>query len=244
MTAARFRLDQWLVLQKLFESRAQAGHAIEAGCVMVDGRTATKAAQRVIGTERIVATAPHPYVSRGGVKLEAALKSFAIDVKSRIALDVGASTGGFTDCLLQHGAERIYAIDVGEGQLHPQLRADHRVMAREKTDIRLVEPGALQPMPTIAVMDVSFISATTVLDHVCRLLARPAELIVLVKPQFELERSALKKGIVRSEEARQTALQRVLDAMKSAGLFDLRTMPSPITGGDGNVEFLVHAKRS
>jgi 23S rRNA (cytidine1920-2'-O)/16S rRNA (cytidine1409-2'-O)-methyltransferase len=237
---ARIRLDQALVERGFFESRAQAQAAIFASRVTIDGKPASKPAQAIAPKALLVAEAPHPFVSRGGVKLAAALQAFNVAPAGRNAVDVGASTGGFTDCLLQHGARHVTAIDVGTGQLHQRLTADARVTSFEKTDIRGVAKADLPVEPDLAVVDVSFISVIAILPALLTLLNRPADIMLLVKPQFELGPSALKKGIVRAEVDRQQALIYVMHALDRHGVPAAGSITSPITGGDGNIEFLVH----
>jgi 23S rRNA (cytidine1920-2'-O)/16S rRNA (cytidine1409-2'-O)-methyltransferase len=237
----KLRLDQLLVETGRFESRARARAAIEAGLVRVEGALARKPAQPTARDARIEAEAPHPYVSRGGVKLAAALDAFAIDPAGLVALDVGASTGGFTDVLLRRGARLVPAVDVGRGQLHPAIAARPEVLSREATDIRSLE--ALDPPPALAVIDVSFIGLRLVLPAVARLLAPAATIVALVKPQFELGRAALRDGVVRDRALAESALPPILDALAALGFAPIGGMPSPIEGGEGNAEFLAAGRR-
>jgi 23S rRNA (cytidine1920-2'-O)/16S rRNA (cytidine1409-2'-O)-methyltransferase len=190
-----------------------------------------------------------PYVSRGGIKLAAALEHWAITVKGRSCLDVGASTGGFTDCLLQHGAAHVTAVDTGFGQIAMKLRNDPRVRLLERTNARLLEPGSLvagqgSPELTLLVMDVSFISATLLLEPVLAAARSLTEAVVLVKPQFEAGREYVGKGgIVRDPEAHQLAINKVADCVRSLGWEVVETIPSPITGMEGNREFLLYARK-
>lgn len=238
------RADLLLVERGLFDSRARARAAIEAGLVTADGAPVAKPAQLLARNARIEAAAPHPYVSRGGVKLAAALDAFAIDPRGLACLDVGASTGGFSDCLLQRGAAHVVAVDTGRGQLHERMRGDPRVTAHEGCDIRHFQPDAALPFPQLAVIDVSFISARLVLPAVARLLGPDALLVALVKPQFEVGRSRVGKGgVVKDEEARAAAAWDVRETLVSLGFTILGMIDSPIAGGDGNAEYLIGARR-
>ncbi|MDE2293811.1 MAG: TlyA family RNA methyltransferase, partial [Elusimicrobia bacterium] len=181
-----------------------------------------------------------PYVSRGGLKLAAALDAFGVDPAGRVCLDLGASTGGFTDCLLQRGASKVYAVDVGHGQLDAKLRADPRVVSFEKTHARDLRPDAFDPPPDLGVADVSFISLTAVLGPLVACLRRPADVVALVKPQFELEPKKVPKGIVRDPASREEAFARVRAAAEALGLEFRGDAESPITGAKGNVERLAH----
>jgi 23S rRNA (cytidine1920-2'-O)/16S rRNA (cytidine1409-2'-O)-methyltransferase len=227
--------------------------AIAAGIVLVAGTQADKAARQVAPDEPIVLRGPpQPFVSRGGQKLDAALTRFAVDPEGRHVLDAGASTGGFTDCLLQRGAARVYAVDVGHGQLDQRLRTDPRVSVVERVNVRSLTPEALcQRVPgfepcALITADLSFISLVTVVPALCGPLGRPdAELVLLVKPQFEAGRAivARGKGVVRDPEVWRSALEGVTSALVDAGTGIMGAMVSPLTGPAGNVEFLVHARR-
>jgi 23S rRNA (cytidine1920-2'-O)/16S rRNA (cytidine1409-2'-O)-methyltransferase len=235
----RQRADRLLVERGLFESRAKAQAAIEAGLVTANDIVVRKASEEIAADARLSASAAHPYVSRGGVKLAAALDHFRFDVGGRVCLDVGASTGGFTEVLLQRGAKRVYAVDVGRGQLHQSLRARPEVISLEETDIRTLSPTHFDVTPDLAVIDVSFISLKLVLPAALPLLKTPAELVALIKPQFEAGRSALKKGVVRDEAVRQAVCDEIAGFVASLGWNVRGIIPSPIQGGDGNVEFLL-----
>jgi 23S rRNA (cytidine1920-2'-O)/16S rRNA (cytidine1409-2'-O)-methyltransferase len=236
---SRQRADRLLVERGLFESRAQAQAAIAAGQVTADGAPVRKPSD-VLRPDAVLQAAPaHPWASRGGVKLAAALDAFGIDPSGRVCLDVGASTGGFTDVLLARGAARVYAVDVGRDQLHPRLREDARVVSRESTDIRTLAP--LSPPPTLIVIDVSFISLRLVLPPALALAARPAQLVALIKPQFEAGRAHLKKGIVQDAAIRRQVCEEIAAFVASLGWNIKDLVPSPITGGDGNQEFLITA---
>ena len=243
MTASRQRIDLLLVERGLFESRTKAQAAIAAGLVTVDGRTVAKASEEIAADAKLHATAAHPYVSRGGVKLTAALDRFHIDPKGRVCLDVGASTGGFTEVLLEHGASRIYAVDVGHGQLHESLRTRSEIVSLEDTDIRTLAPDSLSELPDLATVDVSFISLKLVLPPALAFLKPTAHLIALIKPQFEAGRSAVKKGIVRDPAVHATVCEDIARFVTSLGWRVLGIITSPIEGGDGNIEFLLGAAR-
>jgi 23S rRNA (cytidine1920-2'-O)/16S rRNA (cytidine1409-2'-O)-methyltransferase len=197
------------------------------------------------GAEITVGEKEHPWVSRGGLKLDFGLTHFGIDPHGRVCLDLGASTGGFTDVLLARGAERVYAVDVGYGQLHAKLRGDPRVVLREKVNARLLSRSDVPEEPSLLVADVSFISLTLVLPAAVPLLAPRADVLVLVKPQFEAERSEVGRGgIVRDDGVRTRAVARVAGAAAALGLADRGAVPSPIAGADGNVEYLAAFRRN
>jgi len=235
------RLDQLLVDRGLAESREKAQALILAGYVLVDGQKAGKAGRTVAAGCRIDVTERSPYVSRGGFKLEAAIDHWKIDVQDKICLDVGASTGGFTNCLLLRGAQRVYAVDVGKGQLDWKIRNDPRVVVREGVNARYLEPGDLSETIELAVCDVSFISVTLIVPRIASVLREGGEMVILVKPQFEVGRSQVGKGgIVRDPELHRAACDRVLQATQALG-FTTMLMESPIAGAEGNKEFLLHA---
>jgi 23S rRNA (cytidine1920-2'-O)/16S rRNA (cytidine1409-2'-O)-methyltransferase len=243
--AAKFRLDRLLVERGLVESR-ERGHAlILAGHVLVQGQKLDKAGVLVPEDAEIrILGEVLPYVSRGGLKLEGALKEFNVSMEGKTALDVGASTGGFTDCLLQHGAEKVYAVDVGYGQLAWKLRQDPRVITIERVNIRDIAPSFIPEPIDIAVIDVSFISLEKVIPAVLKFLKPDSEIIALIKPQFEVGRGKVGKGgIVRDEAARTASVERVKAFVSNLGLVVKGVSPSPITGQDGNVEFLIYAVR-
>ena len=243
MTGDRLRADRFLVEHGHFETRARAQAAIAAGLVRADGRVLTRAAEPIAAGARIEASAPHPYVSRGALKLAAALDAFGLDPSGRAALDVGASTGGFTDLLLRRGAAHVHAVDVGRDQLHPSLRADPRVASLEGTDIRTLA-GPLDPVPDLCGIDVSFIGLRLVLPAVAALLAPGAELVALIKPQFEAGRARVGRGgIVRDEAVHAEVCETVRGQLGALGFRVRGLIPSPIQGGDGNTEFLVGACR-
>jgi 23S rRNA (cytidine1920-2'-O)/16S rRNA (cytidine1409-2'-O)-methyltransferase len=240
---SRERADRLLVARGLFASRARAQAAIAAGRVRADGNVVRKASEGISAAAVIAAEPEHPYVSRGGVKLAGALDHFHLDISGRVCLDVGASTGGFTEVLVARGALRIYAVDVGTGQFHPRLRGDDHIVAIERTDIRKLDPTRLRERPDFATIDVSFISLRLVLPAVGKLLKPRAALVALIKPQFETTRRAIKKGIVR-DAAVHTAICGDIGAfLTSLGWRVGGLIPSPIRGGDGNREFFVEAAR-
>jgi 23S rRNA (cytidine1920-2'-O)/16S rRNA (cytidine1409-2'-O)-methyltransferase len=241
---SRKRLDVLLVERGLFESRAKARAAVEAGKVTVDGRPASKASEAVAGTAEIAAAAAHPWVGRGALKLVHALDLWPAAVEGRIVLDVGASTGGFTEVCLARGAARVYAVDVGAGQLHPRLRADPRVVSLEQTDARALGADHLAEPPGLIVCDVSFIGLAKALPAALALAAPGAQLIVLVKPQFEVGPGKVGKGgLVRSEAERLQALADVERFLAGAGWRVNATADSPIQGGEGAREYLLWAQK-
>jgi 23S rRNA (cytidine1920-2'-O)/16S rRNA (cytidine1409-2'-O)-methyltransferase len=235
------RLDRLLVERGLAPTREKAQALIMAGDVLIDGHKAQKSGQPVDPECRLEVLAQPPFVSRGGLKLDAALSQFAIAVTGRVCLDVGASTGGFTDCLLQRGATRVHAVDVGTGQLDWKIRSDPRVVVHEKLNARYLRPDDLGESIGLAVCDVSFISVTLILPAVKAVLQPAGEMVILVKPQFEVGKGQVGKGgIVRDTELQQAACRRVDDAARQLG-FETSLMESPILGAEGNREFLLHA---
>ena len=238
----RGRLDQLMVERGLAESRARAQALILAGQVTVGGRRAAKPGQLVLPAVAVaVQGSPLKYASRAGLKLEAALDSFRIDVRGQVCLDVGASTGGFTDCLLQYGAARVYAVDVGTGQLDWKLRQDPRVVVREGVNARYLGWEAVGEKVDLVTCDVAFISVTLILPALVPFLHPGSQIIVLAKPQFEAGREQVGKGgIVRDVEVHQQVIQKVMDAVRGLGFRDAAVIPSPITGAEGNQEFLIH----
>jgi 23S rRNA (cytidine1920-2'-O)/16S rRNA (cytidine1409-2'-O)-methyltransferase len=239
----RDRADRVLVARGLFESRARAQAAIAAGLVTADGVVVRKPSEEISPAAVIAAQAEHPYVSRGGVKLAAALDHFGVAIAGRVCLDVGASTGGFTEVLLERGTRRVFAIDVGSGQLHPRLRNRRGVVSLEQTDIRNLDPSLLPERPDLAVIDVSFISLKLVVPAVGHLLAPRAQLLALIKPQFEATRAHLKKGIVRDEAVHKMVCEDIGAHIVSLGWRIGGIEPSAILGGDGNREFFIEAQR-
>lgn len=240
---SRQRADRLLVEKGFFESRARAQAAIAAGLVSADGVPVRKASDTISITAEFTASAPHPWVSRGGVKLAQALDHFSIPVEGRICLDVGASTGGFTHVLLERSAAFVHAIDVGHGQLHASLRDDPRILSREGCDIRTLDPALIEPKPDLAVIDVSFISLKHVLPAVLGLTEPSADIVALIKPQFEAPRAAIRKGIVRDENVHEAVCSDTMSFLSALGCTVQGIIASPIAGGDGNKEFLLRARR-
>ena len=239
----RQRADRLLVERGLFESRARAQAAIAAGRVIADGLIVRKASEPISVAAAIEATPEHPYVSRGGIKLAAALDSFSLEVSGRVCLDVGASTGGFTQVLIARGARRVYAVDVGRDQLHPSLRGRDAIVSIEGADIRTLDPSRLPEVPDFATIDVSFISLKLVLPGIGKLLRARASLVALIKPQFETGRRDIKKGIVRDPAVHQRVCNEIAAFLAAQGWSVGRVVPSPILGGDGNREFFIEAER-
>ncbi len=243
MTAQRRRVDRLLVERGLFESRAKAQAAIEAGLVIADAQVVSKASQEIRIDATLFASAAYPYVSRGGVKLAAALDYFQFNPNGRICLDVGASTGGFTQVLLDRGARRVYAVDVGQGQLHKSLLGRSEIVSLENANIRTLSPARFDEPPDLVTIDVSFISFKLVLPAALTLAKSPTQFIGLIKPQFEAGRGAMKKGIVRDPAIHTAVCDDAMRFVTSLGCRVLGIIPSPIAGGDGNAEFLLGAER-
>jgi 23S rRNA (cytidine1920-2'-O)/16S rRNA (cytidine1409-2'-O)-methyltransferase len=239
----RERADRLLVARGLFESRARAQAAIAAGLVTADGAPVRKASEEISAAAVITAAPEHPYVSRGGVKLAAALDHFHLDVTGRVCLDVGASTGGFSEVLALRCARRVYAIDVGRDQLHMRLRGRGNIVAMEETDIRKLDPTRLAEQPDFATVDVSFISLKLVVPAVGKILKARATLVALIKPQFEAGRRDVKKGIVRDPAVHKTVCDDIGAFLTGLGWRVGGVAPSAIPGGDGNREFFIEAER-
>jgi 23S rRNA (cytidine1920-2'-O)/16S rRNA (cytidine1409-2'-O)-methyltransferase len=238
------RLDVALMERGLASSREKAQALILAGKVSVSGQRADKPGRLIQAADAIEVEQPLKYVSRGGMKLEAALEHFGISAAGRVCLDVGASTGGFTDCLLQHGAARVHAVDTGAGQIDWKLRTDPRVVLHERVNARYLEFAEIGERVDVIACDVSFISMTLLIPALAPLLAERGDWIILIKPQFEAGRESVGKGgIVRDPAAQEAACDKVIGALQSAG-FETRLMDSPITGAEGNREFLTHARRN
>jgi 23S rRNA (cytidine1920-2'-O)/16S rRNA (cytidine1409-2'-O)-methyltransferase len=241
----RERIDKLLVERGLAESRTKAQAMVMAGVVLVNEQRVEKPSEQIAPESQIrIKRADDPtsrYVGRGGLKLEAALREFQIDVRGLICLDVGASTGGFTDCLLQNGAAKVFAIDVGHNQIDWRLRNDPRVEVREGVNARYLDPKDFAVNFDLAVIDVSFISVTKILAAIVPLLKPDASLVVLIKPQFEVGRGEVGSGgIVRDKEKRIKAISHVNEFASSLGLKTNQTIESPITGAEGNIEYLAH----
>lgn len=242
-TTAKERIDVLLVERGFYESREKAKAALMAGLVLVNDEPVDKSGMKVARTSDIkVKGALHPYVSRGGLKLEKAIRNFGIELNGRVMLDIGASTGGFTDCALQNGAAYVYAIDVGYNQLDWSLRQDERVQVMERTNFRYTQPADLVgPPPTFASIDVSFISLKLILPALSQLLSIGSGIVALIKPQFEAGREKVgKSGVVRDSNVHKEVLRTVLSAAAEIG-YSLQDITfSPITGGEGNIEFLAY----
>ena len=242
---AKVRADVLLVSRGLAESRAKAQAAIAAGGVTADGRVVVKASETLDEACDLKAEAAHPYVGRGALKLVHALELWPVAVTGAVVLDIGASTGGFTEVCLQRGASRVYAVDVGRGQLHPRLAGDPRVTALEGLDARALTADLIPDPPSLVVCDASFIGLAKVLPAALSLAAPGAELVALVKPQFEVGPDLVGKGgLVRDPEARARALADVASFVTASGWTVLATTDSPILGGDGNAEYLLRARKS
>jgi 23S rRNA (cytidine1920-2'-O)/16S rRNA (cytidine1409-2'-O)-methyltransferase len=243
MASPRKRIDLLLVERGLFESRARARAAIEAGLVSVNDKPVLKASETFPADAALQAQPAHPFVSRGGVKLAGALEQYPIPVEDHVCLDVGASTGGFTEVLLANGASIVFAIDVGHGQLHPSLHDHPKIVSMEATDIRSLEGKRLPARPDVVVIDVSFISLKAVLPTALALAAAPMHLLALIKPQFEATRKHSKRGIIRDAAVHQEVCDEIAAFVASLGCTDIRVFPSPIAGGDGNAEVFIGARR-
>jgi 23S rRNA (cytidine1920-2'-O)/16S rRNA (cytidine1409-2'-O)-methyltransferase len=243
MSPSRKRADILLVERGLFESRARAQAAIEAGLVTANDKRVMKPAETIPADAVLQAEPAHPYVSRGGVKLAGALERYPIDIEDHVCLDVGASTGGFTEVLLASGAAMVFSVDVGREQLHPSLRGHPKIVSMEATDIRSLEGKRLPARPDVVVIDVSFISLQAVLPVALSLAAAPMSLLALIKPQFEAGPAHTKHGIVRDEAVHQRVCADIAAFAASLGCKDIAVFPSPIRGGEGNVEFFLGARR-
>ncbi|HEX5213155.1 MAG TPA: TlyA family RNA methyltransferase [Pseudolabrys sp.] len=239
----RLRADRLLVERGLFDSRAKAQAAIEAGLVSANNAVVRKASEEIAVDAALRASPAHPYVSRGGLKLAAALDHFGFDPRDRVCLDVGASTGGFTQVLLERGAKLVYAIDVGHGQIHDSLRTRPDVVSLEDTDIRACTPATFRVTPNFVTVDVSFISLKLALPPALKLVGHRTQLVALIKPQFEAGPTLVKKGIVRDAAVHAAVCADISAAITALGWRVLGVVPSPIAGGDGNAEFLLGAAR-
>lgn len=233
------RLDDWLIQQKYVQTRQEAFAWVMAGRVFVNGQLTHSAAQAIKPTDQVLVNQKVSFVSRGGDKLAPALESFQIQIQDKVCLDTGSSTGGFTDCLLRLGAQSVWAIDVGKGLLDPHVRSNPRVKVMEERHILKVSPGELNPAPTFATIDLSFISLTHVLPHLWQLLAEPKEVLALVKPQFEVSPKDAPKGIVRSDTVLQQAIETVKQVAIETGWRIQGLIPSTVKGKKGNQEFFL-----
>ncbi len=233
------RADLYLVEQGIAKSRKKAQDMIDDGLVYADGIKLTKASKNIEDAEIEIRGEIMPYVSRGGLKLKGAIDSFELEVNGKVCLDVGASTGGFTDCLLQEGATKVYAVDCGHGQLDPDLEKDMRVISIEGCNARDISLEIIPEPIDICVMDVSFISQTLIHPALASVLNEGAEFISLIKPQFEVGKSNIgKNGIVKDEKARQNAVDKVIESASACGFILIDKIVSPIKGGDGNTEYI------
>src|SRR4051794_26287149 len=239
----RQRADRLLVERGLFESRTKAQAAIDAGLVRAGGARVRKASEEIAADADVSATPAHPYVSRGGIKLAAALDQFGFDPRGRICLDAGASTGGFTQVLHQRGARQVTAVDVGRGQLHASLRRMDGIISLEQVDIRELSPAQLGEAPDLVTVDVSFISLKLVLPAITALAKPAAQLVALIKPQFEAGPKRVKKGIVRDAGVHDVMCADISASTRALGWQIVGIIASPIEGGDGNREFLLGATR-
>jgi 23S rRNA (cytidine1920-2'-O)/16S rRNA (cytidine1409-2'-O)-methyltransferase len=241
----KVRLDNLLVHKGLVLSREKARSLILEGKVFVNEVKTDKAGKLIDPNSVLRIIKKIPYVSRGGIKLEEALKFFHIDVRGTVAMDIGASTGGFTDCLLQHGAEKVFAVDVGYGQLAWILRKDNRVVTLEKTNIRHLEQEAVTDAIDIATIDVSFISLLKVIPRVNEFMTPEGKIIALIKPQFEVERKDIGKGgVVREDKKRKEVIDKIIKNVCQLGFKVKGVMQSPVVGPKGNIEYFIYIKRS
>jgi 23S rRNA (cytidine1920-2'-O)/16S rRNA (cytidine1409-2'-O)-methyltransferase len=243
MPPPRKRADLVLVERGLFESRARARAAIDAGLVTANDKQVTKPSEAIAVDAVLQAQPAHPFVSRGGVKLTGALEQYPIEIEDHVCLDVGASTGGFTEVLLACGASLVFSIDVGREQLHPSLRGHPKIVSMEETDIRGFEGKRLPVRPDVVVIDVSFISLKAVLPVALSLAAAPMHLLALVKPQFEAPRKHSKRGIIRDASVHREVCDDIAAFVASLGCTEIKVFPSSIAGGDGNIEFFIGARR-
>jgi 23S rRNA (cytidine1920-2'-O)/16S rRNA (cytidine1409-2'-O)-methyltransferase len=243
MTQTRKRADVLLVERGLFKSRARAQDAIAHGLVTADGKVVAKPSEVLADNAVLEAEPAHPWVSRGGVKLAGALAQYPIEIEDHVCLDVGASTGGFTEVLLSEGAALVFAIDVGTDQLHDSLRGHPRIVSMEQTDIRDYNGKRLPQRPDVVVIDASFISLKLILPVALQLAAAPMSLLALIKPQFEAPRPAIKKGIVRDAAVHKIVCDDIAAFAVAQGCTNIQVFPSSIAGGDGNQEFFLGARR-
>ncbi len=239
------RIDVYLFEKGLSRSRSDAKRLIQEGCVFVSGVEVKKPAFEVTENDEVELILPETrYVSRGGLKLECAMNNFSLDFEGKLCIDIGSSTGGFTDCLLKNGASRVIAVDSGTNQLVPQLRCDERVFVKENFNARYMKASDLPYIPNLCVMDVSFISATHIIPAVFECLAGEGEFVLLIKPQFEVGRAGIGKGgIVKDDKARDNAVASVVKFAEDIGFKTIGVIRSSIIGGDGNIEYLAYFKK-
>ena len=244
MSKARLRLDAWLVKQGLATDATHAKILIDQGLILVNGSIALTDNRMIANSDSVLLSTPARFVSRGGEKLEAALQAFGIELDGKRVLDVGASTGGFTDCVLQHGASEVTALDVGKSQLHDRLVRDLRVTVLDSTNARSMTIAMVGDFDVI-VADLSFISLSQVATALCEVLRPHGDMILLVKPQFEAEKSEVDKGagVIRDAEIHQRTIAQVAQAFNSQGMKQSGLIESPLRGADGNTEFLLHLRR-
>ena len=242
--AKKERLDKLLVDRSLVESREKARRLVMSGVVFVDGHRVDKPGTKVKTDSSIFIKEKERYVSRGGYKLEKGIRVFRPDIKGKICIDIGSSTGGFTDCLLQHGAEKVYAVDVGTHQLHEKLRNDPRVVVLEKTNARYLTQREIPEKIQFFVSDVSFISILKILPNICDLIEEGAEGIILIKPQFELSKEEVKGGVVKKPELHIKAVKKVIEGLEKSCYIVKDLTFSEMWGPEGNIEFLAYLKKS
>lgn len=244
MTKARLRLDAWLVKQGIATDAAHAKVLIDQGLILVNGSIALTDNRMIANSDSVLLSTPARFVSRGGEKLEAALQSFGVELDGKRVLDVGASTGGFTDCVLQHGASEVTALDVGKSQLHDRLVRDPRVTVLDSTNARSTTIAMVGDFDVV-VADLSFISLRQVATALCEVLRPHGDMILLVKPQFEAEKSEVDKGagVIRDPEIHQRTIAQVVQAFHGQGMNQSGLIESPLRGADGNTEFLLHLRR-
>lgn len=237
------RLDVLIFERGLCETRSKAQAIVMEGMVIVNGKKITKSGTQVSDDDIIEIEKQNPYVSRGGLKLESVLKSFNMDFTNKTCMDIGASTGGFTDCMLQHGAKKVYAVDVGTAQLHYKLRNDKRVVNIENINFRYFDKSLLKDIIDIITIDVSFISLDKILPLASEIISQTGFIVAMIKPQFELEPSEIKKGVVKDDRLRQKAINKIKDFSKSLNLEILKEQDSGIKGPKGNLEHFVMLRK-
>ncbi|MCD6450177.1 MAG: TlyA family RNA methyltransferase [Thermotogaceae bacterium] len=239
----KLRADELLLHYGLVESREKAKRLIMAGEVYINGEKVDKASRRYSVDSEVTVKKPEKYVSRGGYKIESAWKKFNFDVRDKVCCDIGASTGGFTDFLLQHGARKVYAIDAGRGQLHWKLRKDNRVCVMEKTNARYITIENLGEKVDFVTCDVSFISVSKIIQSIYNILKDKGEFLILIKPQFEATREKVKKGVVKNKETHKEVISKIIDALLEAEFFVKDIWYSEIKGPKGNIEYFVYGTK-